>query len=192
MKYKVLQRFITKSNVYTPGDVYQVDTPGKFTNRLIEYGFIEKDLNEDMFRRWEKYGVVSNLANVIIAPEDYTEKDKDKFTYEEALELEKSLPDGWRLPTRKEWVLICEEFALESATGLLKPDLIEKNLGLKKNGYLDRDEVRQGTDSVGYYWSRTVRNAYDAYNLYFYSGNLYPADYSHKYSGYSVRCVKEL
>lgn len=192
MKYKVLQRFITKSNVYTPGDVYQVDTPGKFTNRLIEYGFIEKDLNEDMFRRWEKYGVVSNLANVIIAPEDYTEKDKDKFTYEEALELEKSFPDGWRLPTRKEWVLICEEFALESATGLLKPDLIEKKLGLKENGHSDCDGLRQDTDSAGCYWSRTAYNAYYAYELYFFSSNLYPSGYTHKNLGNSVRCVKEL
>lgn len=53
MKYKVLQRFITKTNVYVPGDVYQVDDVGKFTQRLLQYGFIKK-MDDGMFERWDE------------------------------------------------------------------------------------------------------------------------------------------
>lgn len=181
MKYKVLQRFITKNNVYTPGDVYSIDTPGKFTKRLLEYGFVEKTADEDKFDRWQKEGIVSQLANVIIAPEDYTEGDKVNFTFDEAKELEKSLPDGWRLPTRKEWVLICEEFAWNNKTKDLDPKLLTSKIKIPL------DQV-----SILYYWSRTAYSSTNAYYLAFSSSALYPADYSLRYFGYSVRLVKEI
>lgn len=182
MKYKVLQRFITKTNVYTPGDIYQTDTPGKFTNRLIEYGFIEKMAEDNKFARWEEDGIVSGLANVIIAPEDYIETDKKEFTYDEARELEKSLPDGWRLPTRKEWVLICEEFGWNEETKDLDANLLAKKLKIK---YALGTYVR--------YWSRTAYSGTLAYLLYLYSsGDLYPAVNGSRYLGLSVRLVKEV
>lgn len=192
MKYKVLQKFITKTSVYTPGDVYSVDSPGKFTNRLIKYGFVEKTVDEDKFARWEKEGIVSKLANIIIAPEDYVEGDKKHFTYDEAIELEKGLPNGWRLPTRFEMVLIAEEFGRNIQTDVLDPKLLEKNLGFQKNGKTDTDRECWYTGSSGYYWSRTDTSTTNAYYLYFNSSDLYPASTNYKYDGYSVRCVKEI
>jgi uncharacterized protein (TIGR02145 family) len=45
--------------------------------------------------------------------------------------------------------------------------------------------------SYAYYWSSTVdsSNAYDAYNLLYYSGSLL-VNYTYKYYGFQVRCVK--
>lgn len=181
MTYKVLQRFITKSNVYTPGDIYSVDNPGKFTSRLIKYGFIEKDLDDDKFSRWEKEGLVSKLSNVIIAPEDLVKGGKEEFTYDEALDLEKSLPDGWRLPTRKEWVLICEEFAWNDKTKDLDSKLLASKIKIPIGHYIYKS-----------YWSRTANSSTDAYLLDLdSSGNLYPANSDSRCYGNSVRCVKE-
>ena len=42
----------------------------------------------------------------------------------------------------------------------------------------------------GYYWSSTAYTSYDAYYLFFNSGDVRPGtDYYRKYNGYSVRCV---
>ena len=43
--------------------------------------------------------------------------------------------------------------------------------------------------SYGYYWSSTASSSYNAYYLYFSSGNFYPANYNYKCFGTSVRCV---
>ena len=47
--------------------------------------------------------------------------------------------------------------------------------------------------SGGYYWSASPlpSSSSHAYNLSFNSGNVYPANYYNRGSGYSVRCVKE-
>lgn len=182
MRYRVLQRFITKNNVYEPEDVYQVDDVGRFTQRLLQYGFIEKE-GDDMFERWEKEGIRSKLANVIIAPENYTDGEKEYFTWEEAMDLEKSLPDGWRLPTRKEWVLLCEEFGWNDNIKDLDGKVLAKKLKIQLN-----------PGSSAYYWSRTAYDSALAYSFGFSSSNsrLYPADYSSRYHGVSVRLVKEV
>ena len=46
--------------------------------------------------------------------------------------------------------------------------------------------------SNGYYWSSTATpsNAYNAFNVFFYSGFLYPAYYNGRYYGFSVRLVR--
>ena len=61
-------------------------------------------------------------------------------------------------------------------------------------GYRDRDSgALDYVGSHGYYWSASPHPSISiyAYYLYFYNGNVYPADYSHRGHGYSVRCVKE-
>lgn len=47
--------------------------------------------------------------------------------------------------------------------------------------------------SYGYYWSASPApsGSYYAYHLYFYNGNVYPANYNYRGSGQSVRCVRE-
>ena len=46
-----------------------------------------------------------------------------------------------------------------------------------------------GAGNLGYYWSSGGRSSYDAYFLYFDSGNVYPSSYYGRYAGFSVRCV---
>ena len=41
----------------------------------------------------------------------------------------------------------------------------------------------------GFYWSSTVYSSAYAYNLRFYSGELYPANRSGRYDGRSLRCL---
>lgn len=193
MKYKVLKTFLTKKALYEPGGVYIHDNPGNFTKRLLEYGFIKempefvtKDLTE-----WKSKGIKSKLANILIAPEDYTEGDKKHFTWDEAMALEKKLPNGWRLPSRHEMVLIAEEFGRNLETDELEGQWLQKNLGLGLNGFVDGSSP-YGVGSCGHYWSRTAYNSTVAYRLYFSSGYLYPANANYRRGGGSVRCVKDL
>lgn len=125
--------------------------------------------------------IKSKLANLLIAPEDYIEGEKKYFTYDEAMAIEKKLNNGWRLPTRHEWALICEEF---------DPELLTKNLGLGKKGYVLNGSLN-AVGSGGYYWSRTVYSGGSqyAYYLAFHSSRV---RLNVRYLGFSVRCVKEL
>ncbi len=43
--------------------------------------------------------------------------------------------------------------------------------------------------SQGDYWSRTAVSAGNAYYLWFYSSNVYPANNLNRYVGFSIRCV---
>lgn len=136
--------------------------------------------------------IVSHLAKVLIAPEDYSEGDKKYFTYDEACAIEKKLDNGWRLPARQEWVLICEEFGTKG--GVYNVDTLMKNLGLGKNGLLysgDDEPSYAGYD--GYYWSSTPNGSSYAYNLNFYGTSyIYPSYNHNRYYGLSVRLVKDL
>lgn len=185
MKYRVLQRFLTEDCLYIPGDIYVNVPPSKFTKNLVKYEFIEEA--EDIPESWEENGIVSKIAGVIIAPEDYVEGDKKHFTFDEALEIEKKLEDGWRLPTRSEWALICEEFGQKD--GKLDKSTLIHNLHLKQNGYI-MDNNHYDAGNLGYYWSSTALSSTSAYTLYFYS-NVFPSITSARYNGLSVRCVKE-
>ena len=43
--------------------------------------------------------------------------------------------------------------------------------------------------SSGSYWSGSVVSSSNAFNLYYYSSELYPADQSNRDRGWSLRCV---
>ena len=63
--------------------------------------------------------------------------------------------------------------------------------------FLPAAGFRNGTtvgraSSYGYYWSSTPRSASYAYNVYFNSGNLNPADFNNRRYGYSVRLVRQV
>ena len=64
--------------------------------------------------------------------------------------------------------------------------------------FLPAAGIRGGTSvnnvgSYGYYWSSTVYNANNAYDVDFYSGHLYPANsYDRRYYGLSVRLVRQV
>lgn len=113
-RYNVLKDCIIGGKFWAGGTVvhaeglgFDIDHVGEF----VEHGFL-KEIKEDClkFKMWNKDGIRSELAKVLIAPEDYVEDEKKYFTWEEACEIKDKLNNGWRLPTRSEWVLICEEF----------------------------------------------------------------------------------
>lgn len=129
-------------------------------------------------------------TGLIVAPEDYQEGDKKHFTYDEALEIEKKLNNGWRLPTRSELVLLVEEFG-QDAHGQLNTTTIMKNLKLTYTGRVDNGS--HGYTTNGYWWSRTAYDSNYAYYLYGYSSYVFPGtDYSTRYNGFAVRLVKEV
>ena len=142
---------------------------------------------ESDFEKWEESGVISHFTNLIIAPEDYYEGDKKLFTWDEAMALD--LPDGWRLPTSKEWLLICTEFG--ATDDEYDAEAIQTKLWLDLNGRLDADSV-SGQGRYGYWWSSTAYNSNLAYYLDLTTTYVNPQNSNYKDSGFSVRCVKEV
>lgn len=138
--------------------------------------------------------IISKLANIEIASHDYSEGDKKYFTFDEACEIEEKLGNGWRLPTRKEWVLICEEFAC-GEDGELNAGMLMDKLKLGLNGnvgpWASNQQVRN-VGANGYYWSSVADSATYARGLDFNPANVYPSyGYGRAY-GFSVRLVKDV
>lgn len=194
IKVKVLKDYVSrKGHLKRAGEEVDCECESKFYQSLLENGFVGKIIRPD-FAKWERKGIKSKLANILIAPVDYVEGNKKYFNWDEAMELEKKLPDGWRLPTRQEMVLMAEEFGYDPETGKLNSEILRENLKLSLNGYLyagDSSPYTVGTN--GYYWSRTANSSAYAYGLGVNSnGNVAPAGVSSRSNGFSVRCVKDL
>lgn len=192
MKYKVLERFVSQRGVkvFEKGEVYAANTAGAYTNTLLKNGFIQPIREYDL-DGWEKDGKRSELAKVIIAPQDYVEGDKKFFTWDEACAIKDKLDNGWRLPTRSEWVLICEEFGQKD--GCLDADTLVNNLGLERHGWQDEDGSLRDAGHNGSYWaSSAYPSSLYAFNLYFNSTNVYPSSNTNRWLGFTVRLVKDV
>lgn len=189
MKYKILKEFVDDlGSIRTVGEEFSQLLKTDFISGLEKYGFIEEIKEQD-------FAVIatSKLAGVEIAAEDYIEGDKRHFTWDEAIEAVKKLGNGWRLPTRKEWSLICEEFGCDE-DGQLSGGLLAKNLNLKANGWKDYGNGSlNNSGSYGYWWSSTAYNTAYCYSLVCStSSGLYSGDSISRYSGNSVRCVRDV
>lgn len=156
-----------------------------------------QDLREAMSQQYIiSFGVIatSKLAKVDIADRDYTEGSKKHFTFEEALEVEKKLKyTGWRLPTRSEWALICEEFGQKD--GALDAAQLMSALKLSLTGCVNPNGPYLSLAGIyGYYWSSTPysSSAYYAYHLNFNASGVYPSGISARYVGYSLRLVRDM
>lgn len=194
-KYKVLKPFLLPAVTYVDEEedidldpvTFQVSP--FFIEKLVDHGFVEeiKELPSS-------FGIIatSKLAGVEIADRDYVEGDKKYFTFDEALEVENKLKNtGWRLPTRHEWALICEEFGKDDNDRLDSHILMEK-LGLELSGY-ESDGYSNGLGYFGYYWSSTENsNANQAYSLNFYDSGVYPSVSLSRYIGFPVRLVRDI
>lgn len=189
MKVKVLKDFVTKKGklIHKGAELDLNGEDGKFYQALLNNEFIEEIPACDVID-FEKGAIRSRLTGLLIASGDYVEGDKKHFTFDEALEIEKKLKDGWRLPTRSEWVLICEEFGQKD--GKLDADTLVKNLHLGRNGGIF-DSTLQYAGSSGYYWSSTAYSSANAFYLYF-GTNVAPSSNYCRYWGFSFRCVKEV
>lgn len=167
-------------------------TQVKINKRL--FGLEEDPVEGDKYERWEREGHRSELANIIIAPEDLcvmeNGKEKKHFTFDEAVEYTEKLPNGWRLPTQKELILICAEFGIDGY-GLLTGDKLVESLGFVRAGYVLSGSLNNA-GNYGYYWSSTVESSSGARYLNFSSTYVNPANSNVRYSGFSVRCVKDI
>lgn len=188
MKYKILKEFVDNSgSIRTVGEEFSQLLKTDFISGLEKYGFIEEIKEQD-------FAVIatSKLAGVEIAAEDYVEGGKKHFTWDEATEAVKKLGNGWRLPTRKEWSLICEEFGCDE-DGELSGGLLAKNLNLKANGWKDYTGSLYNSGSVGNWWSSTAYGTAYRYILsYNTSDGLYSGGSNYRYYGLSVRCVRDV
>lgn len=194
-KYKVLKPFLLPAGTYVDEEedidldpvTFQVSP--FFIEKLVEHGFVEeiKELPSS-------FGIIatSKLAGVEIADRDYVEGDKKYFTFDEALEVENKLKNtGWRLPTRHEWALICEEFGNDNNDRLYSYILMEK-LGLELSGY-ELNGYSYSLGNYGYYWSSTENsNANQAYYLHFNDSGVNPSGNYSRYLGFPVRLVREI
>ena len=92
-------------------------------------------------------------------------------------------PKGWRLPTGGEdgdFKTLTDNYSTSRA--------LTGDPGLIYSGYTDNTGL--GWGSIGYFWSSTANEDYErAYNLYFNTENLDPADDSKKVYGMAVRCI---
>lgn len=144
------------------------------------------------YDEWDEEAIESDLLDIKIAPENYWEIDEDGnkkeyFTWDEAMDIEKKLPDGWRLPTRSEWAILAEEFGTDD-NGELDGAKLSEALDLPLSGYrYGGSTYSQG--SYGYYWSSVAYNNNYAYNLLLNSSDVYPQDYYSKWNGFTVRCI---
>lgn len=135
--------------------------------------------------------VTSKLAKVDVAATDYVEGDKKYFTFGEALEIQEKLKDtGWRLPTRSEWVLLCEEFGQKD--NQLDSEILQKNLKLEKLGWKDSHGQLNSFGDEGNYWSSRPYSSVDySYYLYFYASGVYPSHGGNPWYGFPIRLVRD-
>jgi len=201
-----MKRYILKKDLPTlpVGAVVRITKKGHLAvhgrviyrkNELRQYPQILRDWFEELpdETNWEDNAIKSELAKVLIAPVDYIEGDKKHFTWEEAWEIYGKLDNGWRLPTRHEWVMICEEFGQKD--GRLDTETLMKNLRVGLNGgdWHDGEGICLAGD-CGYYWSSTpVSDGTNAYRLNFNgTSGIYPSVSPNRQYGFSVRLVKDL
>lgn len=152
-----------------------------------------------MAKKWKPNGTIkSKLLPIEIAANDYWEASDSKespmviggkkqyFTWDEAMAIK---AEGWRLPTRAEWAVLCAEFGEKD--GDIDHDVLTKALGLSDNGYVV-SSLRGGGD-YGYYWSSTADPLLDsAYVLYFYSCFVCSSTGVPYDCGLSVRLVRDV
>ena len=168
-----------------------LETISKMISKAINNNTAGNQIETPDWDRWEKEGIKSKLLGVTLAPENYFEGDKKYFTWDEAMEAQKHMPKGWRLPTKSEWVILCEEFCCEDNGGL-SSGKAQEILKLGLDGYVGTDGELYGHGSYGYFWSSTASSATSArYTYFFNSGYVNPGRGSNPKSyGFAVRCIK--
>jgi uncharacterized protein (TIGR02145 family) len=112
-------------------------------------------------------------------------------------------PTGYRVPTRNEWVAV-DTYNTVSRTGTFASGNTEYGSALHygteanpKLLTLPAAGNRGSTNGAlyyrghfAYYWSSSEYGS-NAYHLFFNSSNVYPADYTSRTNGFSVRCIAE-
>jgi len=100
-------------------------------------------------------------------------------------------PTGFRLPTQAEWDAWTTAANIKTCSSNCRQATFNTSLKLPTAGLRARADgslLNQGSD--GNYWSSSPYSTY-AYDLYFYSAGVYPADYTNRAYGFPVRCLKD-
>ncbi len=164
------------------------------------------------FDYWVKDGIVSKQLGVRVAPEDlWVQCDDDRkeyWTYEEYKELETKLliPNGWRLPTDEEWLVLLKEFGT-NMFGDTDHRCLMSSLGLKYGGYIKENDILaynsfpndpfyvHNLGLGGYYLTSNSplgdTDTDNAVSRYLFFLKEYDAKYSYDYIGISGVLVKE-
>ena len=97
-------------------------------------------------------------------------------------------PKGFTLPTSN--TTANGSFSnLITQTSANANTIVQAPLMFVWGGYVNPGGSLYSAGSYGNYWSSVGRSSYDAYNLAFDSGGVYPSGYVRRYLGFSVRCV---
>lgn len=144
----------------------------------------------------ELCGLLWDTENLAIG--GYEKNGRHYYTWQEAIDAARSV--GKRLPTREELKALCDLGSTwdDERKGRWfggnhdsdhKGSLFLPAAGLRN---INSGELAR-TSSNGYYWSSSpvYGGNSSAGNLYFYSGDVYPLDYSNRAFGFSVRCVRD-
>ena len=84
---------------------------------------------------------------------------------------------------------LLNQYGFTSSTGSGTNSITRAPLFFVRSGYVYPTSYLDFAGYYGYYWSSVAYSSSDAYNLYFYSSNVFPSDYISRYTGQSVRCV---
>lgn len=153
-----------------------------------------------MARQWQPKRVIkSKMLPIEIATNDYWKAGSDDsdpavvkgkkryFTWAEATAIK---AEGWRLPTRTEWMALCIEFGEKG--GNIDPSVLNKTLKLKKNGAV-YSGWRWGTGNYGCYWSSTAGSSANlACTFSLYPDSVNPSEEGYRHVGFSVRLVRDV
>lgn len=152
--------------------------------------YVEKNVN---------YGHGVNIDGVVWAPVNVGETWSDKFGKLYLSGVAKTVcPTGWRLPTGKELVSLISNYSDFTTYNGVKGRWFSgsenwsnevPSIFLPASGHLDKDNKPEYKETIGWYWSSTMRTIY----TYFLRFDERSVDYSstNGTAYYSVRCVKE-
>lgn len=137
------------------------------------------------------------MLNLNIAvPGSFTYNDDPKleskygrlYTYQAA---KNACPEGWRLPTLKDWSELLDKFGGEDkAAPMMLKSSNEGGFNAKLSGLATVGNY-QLLDNYGAFWTATENDRDNAWYLYFTpKSNLVTTSFSVKSHGLSVRCIK--
>lgn len=175
---------------------------------------------DEMFSDWDDSSILLSCNDIkqitsedFVLPCDYQLKDgtvlkkgKRYFTFDEAKALEEQLfkPNGWELPTVKDFMILHATYGLDK-NGRDDPKALHKALNLDCNGFISSSNMEKynkdpenfekngGTVSNrttnGHWWSSYASSSTYGYYLVTASGYVNSQSSDYRGYGFSIRCV---
>ena len=137
-----------------------------------------------------KDNLIKTDCGITLCRQDYSERYKKYFTFDEALEIEKEAKKhGFRLPTVQDFEKLYAYYGVDK-DGNDTPQRFVDELGFSYSGYWDSaSSSASDLGSYGYYWSSSVFDTGGGYLLYFNSSNVYPQYSNYKYYRLTLKFI---